>query len=206
MNLDQSEFGECFFECEKYPDKEAIIRANGGWGGIVATYLIFIPLGSITPTAFIAAALGWLAGDPDPKMRPYLIGLYICVIFLLLILSVFLWKRSARYAREISIRLFDNGMEIQTSKKTYQSRYDDIRDVYFGTKSKLAHAGFSVGSFVKPSAMKAAVNAMNNRLSFEFKNGEILRIPLTFAYFREDSIAHLFDCLGQKLDSTDISK
>jgi hypothetical protein len=197
-NSQPNPLGKPLFECEKYPVKEAVVSANGGWGNIVATYLIYIPLGAITVSAFIAAALGWLGENADPSTRPMLWGLWIAVIVILYILTVFLWKRGYAYAESVAITAYENGIEIRKPKSEMRREYQQIADIYFGTKSKLAASSLAVGSLVKPRQMRAAQGALNSRMSIEFNDGTVVRFPMCLAYFKEPSIEKLIDQISQK--------
>jgi hypothetical protein len=198
---DSVDLGNRLFDCEKYPVKECLIRANGGWRQILLLYLILIPLGAVTLSGFIAAALGWLGDKGDVSKRPLLLGLWVIVILLLYILTIFLWKRGYKFASSVAIVAYEKGIETRNPSGSVRRAYSQIRAVYFGTRNQLAVSTFAVGNIIKPGAMRAAADAFQSRMTIEFADGTHVRFPLCLAYFKavamEEFLSHIArECPG----------
>ena len=195
-------FGTVLYSCEKVPFREAVLRGNGGWLGILSIYLFSLPF-----LALMLSVIAFVVQGLEIKNIPSNIFLfYFCTITLALyVLSIFLWIRYLRFIRTFSIVLTDTGVDIRFSKKIVQKRYQEIVAVYFGTKDRVAKSSIKVGKLMKPEVITAAEKTLNDRLSFEYLDGPAFRVGGVRKYFTESSLSHFLKILEEKVPGIEVN-
>ncbi len=181
-------FGRVVMVCKKQPTKDAFVALNGGWFTLIVGMGILFVASFVIIFLIMANVFGLnaAAAQPAPMYKRQIVLVFSFLIALAPVAVLML--RSWNYAKALKIELREKGIVIKTKPKTIAQPFGQIKAIYFGTQTKGINDLFKIMNAIRPVKSAYASEQLASRLTFEFKDGESIRIHGCDSVFKPKTI------------------